>query len=84
MSTPERKRLEAKFFLALRARLAKGDVEYGDKSFDSPLLPEEILEEIVDIAGWAFVLWVQMQERLGRLETAARALDAHPRNRTSR
>lgn len=61
--TPE---LEERFITALRARLDAGRREYGPASFTrSPLeVRKEIEEELLDVAGWAFVLWV----RIHRLE----------------
>lgn len=87
MSSRNLEKFEADFLSAVRARLFHGRLNYGDKSFDKPGTPDEILEEIVDIAGWAYVLWVQMRERLQRLEQAAQDLESqpdHPRNLTSR
>lgn len=58
--TPE---LEDKFIAALRARLDAGRQEYGPESFTrSPTeLRAEIEEELLDVAGWAFVLWVRVR-----------------------
>jgi len=65
------------FFDVLRARLAKGAAEYGDKSFakPTPTSAAEILEEILDVAGWAFVHWVAMRRRLHELDLAAQRLE---------
>ena len=58
------------FAEAVRARLEKGQVEYADRSFRRP--PEELLgeieEELADVCGWAFVLWVRLQALGERLE----------------
>ena len=50
------------FMEAIRQRLEKGKKEYGDSSFTRPPpeLAEEIEEEILDICGWAFFLWLRM------------------------
>ncbi len=40
----------------VRARLEKGQAEYGDTSFRRP--PEE---ELADVCGWAFVLWCRIR-----------------------
>lgn len=60
----------AMFAADLRRRLEAGAQEYGDRSFsrDPDELLREIDEEILDIAGWAYVLRV----RLGRLRQARR------------
>ena len=65
--TPEQNELQREFLDKLGRRLDKGAREYGDRSFEqSPgRTVEELLEEIEDIAGWAFVLWVQARKRLG-------------------
>lgn len=51
------------FFSKLVARLDLGAEEYGSKSFDRPEaeLRAEIEEEVLDIAGWAYVLWVRLR-----------------------
>lgn len=70
-------RLRTEFLDTLAARLAAGAAEYGNASFSRPA-PEttaEILDEVLDVAGWAYVLWVQMRQRLEALELAATALD---------
>ncbi len=53
------------FAAATDSRLKQGAREYGDRSFDlaSTSLLDEIREELEDVAGWAFILWV----RLGRV-----------------
>lgn len=52
----------------VRARIKAGAQEYGDTSFlSSPLaLIEEIQQEIEDIAGWGYIMWVRL-ERMKRL-----------------
>jgi hypothetical protein len=52
-------------FLALvTKRLHKGDKVYGDVSFerDPTELLGEIEEELLDVVGWAFPLWVRLQK----------------------
>ena len=53
-----------KFVTSLAARLAKGAKEYGDVSFTRPLseLLEEIEQEILDQAGWAFIAYCRIQQ----------------------
>lgn len=67
--------LQVEFVGLLKARLEQGAIDYGDKSFHRPGTAEEILDELVDVAGWAFVAWVQMRMRLQGLELAAQELD---------
>jgi len=57
-----------KFVDKLSGRLAKGKIEYGDKSFSKePLeLVREIQQECLDITGWGFVLYC----RLSAIEAA--------------
>jgi len=66
-------KLRAEFLLSLSERLSAGAREYGNASFNRPVgqTAEEILSEVLDIAGWAYVLWVQLKTRLEALELAA-------------
>ncbi len=50
------------FVEALHSKLQAGHHEYGDKSFSrDPLeLVDEILEELLDINGWSFILRVRL------------------------
>ncbi len=66
---------QEEFLENVRARLAKGFQEYGNQSVGRPALNTraEILEEIEDIAGWAFVMWCQARQRL---EAVAERIDA--------
>ena len=54
------------FVNATYQRLRKGAEEYGNESFSaSPLeLITELKEEVLDIAGWGYILW----QRLDRME----------------
>lgn len=70
----ERARLEKQFVAMLRKRWKSGARTYGDGSFYRPV-PEtvdQILDEVADIAGWAFVLWVQLKLRLDAVALAGR------------
>lgn len=51
------------YFAELRQRLRVGAECYGDKSFDktNERLAQEIQEELLDVAGWGFILWEKMQ-----------------------
>jgi hypothetical protein len=48
----------------LRDRLLIGAETYGDTSFGaSPdKLLDEIQQELLDVSGWAFILWCRIQE----------------------
>ncbi len=61
------------FLDALAARLEMGAQLYGNHSFDEPMATttEELEAEALDIAGWAYVMWVQIRRRCARLEQAA-------------
>ncbi len=55
------------FLALLNDRLHRGASEYGDRSFTRPVpqTVREVEEELLDVAGWAFVMWVQTRARLG-------------------
>jgi hypothetical protein len=61
----------ARFWLRLRERLEAGARSYGDASFrrEPAELAGEIEQELLDVCGWAFVLWC----RLGRLRAVLRS-----------
>jgi hypothetical protein len=48
-----------RFIRAVRARLERGAIEYGDTSFSSdlPTLIAELEQEAEDLAGWAYITW---------------------------
>jgi hypothetical protein len=48
----------------VRDRLIVGADTYGDTSFLRPPseLLSEIAEELMDVTGWAFILWCRIQE----------------------
>lgn len=73
----QRADLEQEFAARLFERWRRGAVERGDASFDRPLATtaDEMLQEVEDIAGWAFVLWVQLRMRLQRVVLAANRLE---------
>lgn len=62
----------AAFLLLLNARLEMGAEAYSDVSFERPAMEliEEIQQEVLDMAGWGYVLW----ERLERLKVKAEGL----------
>ena len=52
------------YMAAVRARLNEGRRSYGDSSFEIPLpqLVQEIQQELLDVTGWAFVLYSRVAE----------------------
>lgn len=62
------------FVASVRARLELGRSTYGDESFgrDPAALLSEVAEELLDVAGWSFILWARVQvlaaKLVGRLE----------------
>ncbi len=48
---------------AVQARLEKGAITYGDRSFsETPaLLLDELQQESLDLAGWGFILWEKIE-----------------------
>lgn len=52
------------FEKTMKKRLQAGHEEYGDDSFNlSPVqLMGEIREELLDIVGWGFLLWVRLTQ----------------------
>ena len=74
----------AEFVEAIRARLAKGAIEYGDRSFERPAsdLLGEISEELADVCGWAFVLWAlvhRLREQVEQVEAAQEHVEVEAR-----
>ena len=55
------------FAAAVEARCEKGAATYGDASFGRPVaeLLDEVEEELLDVAGWAFVLWTRLRALRG-------------------
>ena len=58
-----------RFVTRLRARLAAGAREYGDRSFTRPAadLVDELQQEVEDIAGWGLILWIRLERLRGRV-----------------
>jgi len=54
----------AQFITRLSKRIEKGEDEYGDTSFDLPMdnILCEIEDELLDICGWTFVLFVRLEK----------------------
>lgn len=57
----------AEFSRRVKARLAKGAESYGNKSFGRPMVEtcRQIAEELEDVAGWLYVLWIQARIKCG-------------------
>lgn len=51
------------YFRQIEKRLKQGAQEYGDDSFycQEAQLMDEISEELLDVAGWAFILWHRIE-----------------------
>lgn len=52
------------FMEAVQRRLDVGRTTYGDGSFTMPLnaVNNEIAQELMDLCGWAFILWTRVQQ----------------------
>lgn len=63
----EQRRLQEEFFSALAARLDEGRRTYGDASLRRPVpeLRGEIEQELLDICGWSYVLWLRVRTMKG-------------------
>lgn len=61
----------------LRKRWADGAKRYGDQSFAAPLTEtcRQIMEELEDVPGWAFILWIQVRHRCGEAIDLTRRQD---------
>ena len=72
------------FMKAVRARLEMGREEYRDRAFTRP--PEELIREIeqelLDVCGWAFILWCRLAA-LGSETSESAAGAAVPRSQGS-
>lgn len=47
----------------IRKRLELGQQAYGDRSFsrDPAELVAEVQQELLDVCGWAYVLWIRLE-----------------------
>lgn len=54
----------------VRERMKAGRRTYGDKSFGLPfsMLMDEAKQEAVDLAGWPYMAWRQLRQRLDALQ----------------
>jgi hypothetical protein len=64
----------ARFTAAVGARLATGQRVYGDASLAAvpAALASELENELLDIAGWGFLLWVRLRALRHRLPRTRR------------
>jgi DNA-binding IclR family transcriptional regulator len=64
-----KKEISDSYFAAVHARMAKGAVEYGEKSWsrDPIELITEIMEELADQSGWAGIAWTRLEGLRGVL-----------------
>lgn len=85
LSPGQRARLEKQFVAMLRKRWKAGAREYGDRSFFRPKAEtvDQVLDEIADVAGWSFVLWVQLRLRFDAMLDAAAKIEADIAARSS-
>lgn len=62
-----------KFVASLESRLESGERQYEGKSFDrsSAELMQELEQEILDWAGWGFILWRTLRRRIDHDGAAA-------------
>jgi hypothetical protein len=63
-SSANRDRELTEFWLRLRERLEAGARSYGDVSFtrEPTELASEIEQELLDVCGWAFILWCRARK----------------------
>lgn len=63
------------YFRKVQKRLHDGEAEYGGKSFtttDQLKLYDELMEELEDIPGWAFILWYRVKQAKAAYERSLR------------
>lgn len=58
--------LQGEFLELLAGRLKAGAIEHGNASFDKevPETVDEIMEELIDIPGWIYTMWVHLNRRM--------------------
>jgi hypothetical protein len=57
------KKLPVTFIKKIEKRLKAGEREYGNESYVRPCasLVDEIEEEMLDVVGWAAIMWDRLQ-----------------------
>jgi hypothetical protein len=70
----------ARLLWALKPRLQRGAVEYGNKSWERPAseIMDEIEQELLDVVGWAVIARERIQELHRRLHAVERSLEVLP------
>ena len=70
MTRDEMLREYTRYIFEIEKRLDAGRKEYGDKSYSrDPLeLVGEIEQEIFDVSGWGFILWMRLRKIRAELE----------------
>lgn len=55
-----------RFLDRLQARLETGTAEYGNRSFlrQPAELVDEVLQELLDVVGWIYILWAKADRKL--------------------
>jgi hypothetical protein len=63
------------FVAAVEVRLAAGAKAYGNASLKRPpaSLAGEVEEELLDVAGWGFLLWLRVRSLRHRLPASRRS-----------
>lgn len=79
MSWPKHKWKE--FADKIEKRLEVGAEEYGDKSFSNPAIKtiDDILEELMDVVGWTFILSVRVNDLRSQLEEWEKSIERRVR-----
>lgn len=72
----------AEFVLRLHDKCERGAKTYGEASFDKPLprTLDELLDELLDLSGWSWVMFV----RIEALKEALATMQVDPRPRVPR
>lgn len=68
-----------RFVQRLRTRLEAGAATYGDRSFTRPAadLVDEIQQELEDVCGWGFLLWIRLERLRSAVERTEQGGDPH-------
>ena len=68
------------FLAVLESRLAQGQRDYGNASFykTHKQLRQELLNEYMDVAGWAYIQWRKAKRKLEDVEQRLREIDCPP------
>lgn len=60
------------FVHQMQSRLRRGAEVYGDRTFEQPTegIIAEIQEELVDVCGWAYCAWLQLEQSKHDIRTS--------------